>query len=110
MDPPVIISIVADYFKVPFEEVIGTKHNREFVRARHVSMYFVSIFCNGTLDKLAEPFGKSHDDMIYARHSVNNQAWAYKEYRRELNMILSILNKEFDPEFERYKQFDTDKS
>lgn len=110
LEPLVIISTVADFFKVPVAEIIGTSRKREFVRPRHLSMYFVDMFTGGSLNFKGSFFGKDHDDIVYARHQVNNQAWAYREYRNELNKILSSLVRIEDFEFERYKQFDTDKT
>ena len=105
-----IIDETASHCKEFYELVVGTSRNRELVKARHLSMYYVDVFINDTLDNKGSIFGenKDHVDIIYARHSVNNQAAVYKEYRENLEFLRMKILDRLDCNLAIYKNYDTD--
>jgi len=111
LEAPVIINTVADYFKLPLENVICINRKREFIKAKHIAMYCCRKFTDMSFNKISEWFNKDHATIIYAIHSVENQDEIYKAYHNELNQILKKLNMmaNDDLEFsEDYRNYETD--
>jgi chromosomal replication initiator protein len=103
-----IINVTASHCKVPIELIMGTSRKRELVKARHLSMYFIDMFIKDTVMNKSSFFAKSHCDLIHARHSVNNQAVTYKDYRMDLEVLRVKILDRLDCNLAIYKNYDTD--
>lgn len=109
LEAPVIINTVANHFKLPPENVICTQRKREYIKAKYIAMYCFKQFTDFSLSRIGMHFnGKDHATVIYAIHSVENQADIYKDYRTELSAILCKLNLKVESEFDKYKNYETD--
>ena len=65
-----LIEIVAKYFNVPSEEVVGPSRKQEIALTRQVAMYVLKRDLNYSLERIGEIFGgRNHTT---AMHSVNN--------------------------------------
>lgn len=105
IDPEVIINTVSQVIGVTPEQTKSKSREREFVKARHLSMYFMRKFTDMSLKKIGSNFSNSdHATVIHASKSVNNQNDVYKAYRTEFNRIYLELNDIADIEFTRYEQ------
>lgn len=104
-----IIDEVSNYCEVPFERVVGTCRKRELVRARHLSMCFIDMLIKDTLDNKGSIFGKGHDDIIFARHSVNTQIEVYRDYRYNFDRLRCRIEGRLDEDYKNYLYYDTDK-
>ncbi len=110
LEADVIINTVANYFKLPVENVICTKRKREFIKAKHIAMYYFKQFTDMTLYKIGTFFhDKDHATVLHAIKSVNNQKDVYLAYRNELNEVLKKLQIETNRlDFGKYANYDTD--
>ena len=104
-----VINIVAGFYELPVENVICTKRKREWIKAKHIAMYFCRLFTPLSLAAIGERFnGKDHATVLHAIESVEGQKDIYRAYRTELNEILRRLKTREDLEFEKYKMYNTE--
>ena len=109
-EPKLIINQVADYFNLPPENVICTKRKKEYIKAKHIAMYALRKFTDFSLSEIGYNFNnKDHSTVLHAIRSVNNQRDIYKNYRNELDYIMHIIENKVDFEFDKYRNYDTDK-
>jgi len=111
LEPAEIISTVARNLNVSPEQVISTRRKREYIKAKHIAMYFCRQFTDYSTEKIGEFFnGKDHSTIIHATKSVNNQKDIYKLYRKQLELILEELEIQAGDEVDsqKYKNYDTD--
>jgi len=109
-EPKLIINQVADYFNLPPENVICTKRKREYIKAKHIAMYALRKFTDFSLREIGYNFNnKDHSTVLHAIKSVNNQRDIYRDYRDDLNHIMYNIENKIDYEFDKYRNYDTDK-
>ena len=95
--PEEIIRIVADYYHLDKIDLIIRNRNERFVKARHIAMYYCRHKTEFTLREIGNAFDyRSHDTVIHAIKSVENQVETNKRYREdfkdiELHIEQSIL-------------------
>ena len=108
---PVIINLVADHLNVLPDEVISVRRNREFIKAKHIAMYFSHEFTPLSFAEIGLHFnGKDHSTISHAIKSVRNQKEIYTSYRNEIDQIEKELERHavYDRDFVRYESYDTD--
>ncbi|TRZ80533.1 hypothetical protein D4R86_04235 [bacterium] len=109
-EPKLIINQVADYFNLLPENVICTERKREYIKAKHIAMYAFRTFTNLSLREIGYNFNnKDHATVLHAIKSVNDQRSIYQKYRNELDNIMHIIENKIDFEFDKYRNYDTDK-
>jgi chromosomal replication initiator protein len=106
LDPSDIISITADYFKVPQDEVTNGSRKREYIKAKHIAMFGCRMFTDYSFAHIGELFHRDHATVMFALKSVENQASIYRGYRIQLNEIIEkLIHDEFS---EPYKSLNFD--
>jgi chromosomal replication initiation ATPase DnaA len=108
LQPPVIKSLVASYFWMTPDEMLLDR-SRKHIKAKHIAIFCSRKFTDLSLSKIGCEFNVGHCDVLHAIKSVNNQADVYPIYRNELNMIISKLNNKADADFDRMRNYDTEK-
>lgn len=89
VSPEIIMSIVADRFKVSIEDLKGSSRRREVSQARQVAMYLMRKHTDLSLPKIGEAFGgKDHTTVMYSCDKINN----LKESDNQMNLTLRQLN------------------
>jgi len=105
-----IINQVADYFNLLPENVICTKRKHEYIKAKHIAMYAFREFTDLSLREIGYNFNnKDHATVLHAIKSVNDQKDIYRNYRNDLEQIMYIIKNKVDFEFDKYRNYDTDK-
>ena len=109
--PQIIIQQVADYYHIEVFELINTVRLKEFVKARHIAVYFCKQFSNMSLCRIGMYFkgrgykAYDHASIIYAIQQVLNQMDVYPEYRGEINELEKII-KDKEGELKIYEEDD----
>ena len=66
---------------------------REVVQARQVTWWLAKKLTRLSLAAMGEPFGKDHATVLHGIKTVNNLAETNKNFKIELNQLLSKWNK-----------------
>lgn len=67
-----IIEVVSDVFKIPTEDILGTRRVAHITRPRHVAMYLARTMKGATLPEIARAFRRDHTCVVYAMGKVAN--------------------------------------
>lgn len=89
VSPEIIISIVADTFRVSVDDLKGSSRRREVSQARQVAMYLMRKHTDLSLPKIGEAFGgKDHTTVMYSCDKIEQM----KEADHQMNLTLRQLN------------------
>jgi len=96
-----IISIVADYFHLTIDEVKSHRRLKEYVRARHIAMYFCQRYTMLSDRNIGSYFrvngkAKDHSTVFYSTKKVGELRDIYPKYRNFINEIDIKLKKEVE--------------
>lgn len=103
LTPEGIIKTVADYFNITVNCLILKCRKIEYVKARHLAMYFIHKYFGLTLERpdgltlvqIGNLFGdRDHATVCHARHSVINQFDTDRKYRKIFTDIKQLIAKE----------------
>ena len=110
MTAETIKSTVADYFKVSIEAMESRTRKGKVIEAKHIAIYCLRLFTKMSFREIDREFNlKQHETLIHAIRSVNNQSDTYPLYRNQLKKIVAELERKLDTDFDKYKQYETDK-
>ncbi|MDL2292952.1 chromosomal replication initiator protein DnaA, partial [Acholeplasma sp. OttesenSCG-928-E16] len=66
-----IQSVVADYFQISLDDLIGPKRSSQYVKARHIAMYLIKMNYNITYKTIGELFGnRDHSTVLAAIEKI----------------------------------------
>lgn len=110
IEPSIVISTVSDYLGISTGEIFSPRRFRYSVKAKHIAMSLIKKYSNRSLAEIGKIFGRDHATVIYATHSVEDQARFYVDYRFDLGEIERLLHKKcgYDSEYEAYKNYNTE--
>ena len=96
LTPRTIIQEVADYYKVPTNNIYTVQRKGKFIKYKHICIYFIDRFLRLSLSEIGLEFpGKNgyldHATVIHAKKSVKNQIDTDKIYRKEIEEIESKI-------------------
>jgi ATPase involved in DNA replication initiation len=87
LTPELIIKTVSDYFGQPVEMVVSGCQKKEYVKCRHLAMYFIKekFFEGFSLQQVGTYFqgrgkSKDHATIMHAIKAVNDQKFSNKKY------------------------------
>jgi len=94
--PELIIEVVCNYFQLQVSSVLTTDRDKELVRARQISMYFIKkMFIGLSQAKIGSYFpgktgnenNKDHATVFHAIKTVNNLKDTDKDYKKYINEL-----------------------
>ena len=90
-----IISCVCNFYKVPKNDVISKKKNKEFVEPRQICMYLITDMMDLPLMTVGRKMGyRDHTTVIYSRDKIAEQIKTDSKLAREINDIKKMLLKQ----------------
>lgn len=93
IDSAKIISAVSDYFRIPENDIIGKKKNKEIVEARMIAIYLVYDLLNLPLINIGQIFGgRDHTTIIYSRDKIINSLGSNGKNDKAIKDIKEMLN------------------
>ena len=69
--PQAVLEVVAHYFNLTTDELVGKGRSRRFVQARQIAMYLCRELTDLSLPKLGAAFGgRDHTTVMYAERRI----------------------------------------
>jgi chromosomal replication initiator protein len=91
--PEVIISVVAEMFKLSIEDLKGNSRRREISQARQIGMYLMRQHTNLSLPRIGEEFGgKDHTTVLYSCDKINQSQHQDGQLRQTLSRLSDRIN------------------
>ena len=91
MESKTIILKVSEYYKIDIPELKTKCREREFVKVRQITMYFLREFTTLSLARIGGFYNRNHATVLYACNQVNNLYDTDKKYRYEIDEIRKNL-------------------
>jgi|DEB19_MinimDraft_3_1074340.scaffolds.fasta_scaffold00891_11 hypothetical protein len=89
-----IVAYVCEYYKTPVPMLSDKKRDTEFVKPRHIAMFFIFTYTDISQKYIGNHFGgRDHSTVVNARKSVKNQMQSNEEYRAQVIDIHNNLTK-----------------
>ena len=86
-----IITIVSDYFNVD-KNMLNVKSRRaEYVKARHLAMYFCRHKTEWSYREVGNLFNRDHASVVHAIKSVNDRLDTEKVYKQDFENIEILI-------------------
>lgn len=83
-----VINIVADYFHLAKEDILGLKRNREFMGPRQICMYLLRKELNFSYEKIGSEFsGRNHSTSLHSCNLIAHQLKKDERLLRDVNAI-----------------------
>lgn len=95
LTPEFIIKTVADYFNVPVNCLSMKCRKGEYIKAKHLTMYFIYTYTGLSLAHTGMLFGHDHATVCHARKSVTNQFDTNREYRKDFTELKYRITKDY---------------
>ena len=93
IDSAKIISAVSEYFRIPENDIISKKKNKEIAEARMIAIYLVYDLLNLPLINIGQIFGgRDHTTIIYSRDKIINALGSNGKVDKAIKDIKAILN------------------
>jgi len=87
-----IINAVAEYYKVPVNNIREKNRRKEVAFCRQIAMYMVKIFTNYSLKSIGLHFGgRDHSTVIHAIHAIEKLKSSNSSISSDIERISSIL-------------------
>ncbi|HEY4691587.1 MAG TPA: chromosomal replication initiator protein DnaA [Anaerolineae bacterium] len=87
-----VIQVVANYYSVPMDEMVGRGRKQELVRPRQVAMYLCRDEMQVTLPQIGEALGgRDHTTIIYGVEKITREVEQDDNLRREVLAIRERL-------------------
>ncbi|MDR1567333.1 MAG: chromosomal replication initiator protein DnaA [Streptococcaceae bacterium] len=87
-----IQTVVAKYYKVPKNELIGKKRNKEYAFPRQIAMYLTRELTDASLPQIGQEFGgKDHTTVMYAHRKLKKDIKYDLKLQSEINEIQDKL-------------------
>jgi len=85
-----IISVVAKYYQIPVEDLLGSSRKAHIVQPRHIAMYFARNLLKASLLDIGREFGKDHSTVMSSVKKIEDS----KNLDSNLNVAIhEISNK-----------------
>lgn len=89
-----IINVVADYYYIPSEDIVGTSRKGQIVLARHIAMYLIRQDLGVPLEKIGEMFGgRDHTTVINAISHVDKELIKNEQLKHAINDLQKRIKK-----------------
>lgn len=83
--------VVAEYFKISIEDILGKSRQKDIALARHVAMYFAKQYTECSLNTIGSLMGgRDHSTVTHAINNVENLL----KTKEEMKKIIESINKE----------------
>ena len=83
--------VVAEYFKISIEDILGKSRQKDIALARHVAMYFAKQYTECSLNTIGSLMGgRDHSTVTHAINNVENLL----KTRDDMKKIIESINKE----------------
>jgi len=83
--------VVAEYFKISIEDILGKSRQKDIALARHVAMYFAKQYTECSLNTIGSLMGgRDHSTVTHAINNVENLL----KTKQEMKKIIESINKE----------------
>ena len=93
MESKIIIEKISEYYKLDISELKTRCRDREFVKARQITMYFLRELTTLSQARIGSFYIRDHATVLYACIQVRNLYDTDKKYRNEIDTIRkNILN------------------
>lgn len=93
IDSAKIISAVSEYFRIPENDIVGKKKNKDIAEARMIAIYLVYDLLNLPLINIGQIFGgRDHTTIIYSRDKIINSLGNDGKNDKAIKDIKSMLN------------------
>jgi len=87
-----IIDIVADYYKIPVNNIREKNRRKEVAHARQVAMYIAKSITNYSLKSIGLNFGgRDHSTVIHAISQIEQQKESDNNLSRDINYMISLI-------------------
>jgi chromosomal replication initiator protein len=98
IDPNTIVEKVAQYYSQELYELQSTtkRRNRELVRTRQVTFFFLREMTNMSLARIGWIYSKDHATILHACRQVRNLYETDKIYKAEIDELRGIILKHHD--------------
>ena len=88
-----ISNVVAEYFKISIEDILGKSRQKDITLARHVAMYFAKQYTECSLNTIGSLMGgRDHSTVTHAINNVENLL----KTKDEMKKIIESINKEIN--------------
>ena len=92
--PTDIISQVAKYFHLTFEDLVGKSRTKNVAVPRQIAMYLAKNYTDFSTSKIGKFIGnKDHATVLHACKTVKGQLEVDKSFQAEVQEIESLLKK-----------------
>lgn len=96
LTPRTIIQEVADYYKMPLDDIYCIRQRKDNIKSKHIAIYFLKKYTKMLLAAIGGEFpGRTgrldHASISHALKSVQNQIDTDKIYRKEIEEIESKI-------------------
>lgn len=83
-----VIEKVADFYDVDYDEIVGSKRDKEIVMPRQVSMYLIREELHLSYPKIAKEIGrKDHTTIMHGVEKIEHEIDSNERLRQEINLI-----------------------
>lgn len=87
-----IQSVVAKFYKIPKNELIGKKRNKEYAIPRQIAMYLTRELTDASLPQIGQEFGgKDHTTVMYAHRKLKKDIKFDLKLQSEINELQDKL-------------------
>ncbi|MBS7577766.1 MULTISPECIES: chromosomal replication initiator protein DnaA [unclassified Enterococcus] len=87
-----IQTVVAKYYKIPKNELVGKKRNKEYAVPRQIAMYLTRELTDASLPQIGQEFGgKDHTTVMYAHRKLKKDVKFDLKLQSEINEIQDKL-------------------
>lgn len=91
--PDTIVDIVAKYYGISKNDILGKSRNKEIILARHISMWLIRNVLNKTYKEIGQYFkGKDHSTVLAAVEKIDYQIKINQTVKDALKVIRSKIN------------------
>lgn len=101
-----VLSIVARYYKVAIDDILGPRRIQKITHARQVAMYLAHEHTTVSVSKLSRTFCRDHTTLLHARNIVAKKM----QDDKLLNLQIATLRKQLEasweiPDVEEVRQY-----
>jgi len=82
-----MIQAVADYFKVPLTQILGSSRQKEYRTARQVAMYLIREVLGVRLETIGQIFSKNHATVLHSCRKVEEGLQQNTALVRQVNAV-----------------------
>lgn len=90
-----ILQIVADYYKVPADEILSKQRTKKVIKPRQVAMWFSRELTPHSLIDIGSFFnGRDHTTVLHAIRNINEMIFLDSDLKKDISKIREIINGE----------------